>query len=225
MSRFDAITRAFLHYLYADDHFRPPVGNFLRSPRARIGGIAVTEAELGEVLAVLRRHELIATSGVETRAGMPAHAGLTGSGLLCVNEHDGDVGSWAGGGAVLTAEAASGAEQSGVGDGQIVEPRRSPERTTPAHPLAGLVRVARVLLLTLPAVRAVDDESEDGVQRTASRLLQAAHEPDPDLLQVRALAQRLRTELTTGPAASTLGVVLLDSLDEALHESQLEAPE
>lgn len=219
MSRFDAITRAFLHYLYADDHFRPPVTRFLRSPRARVGGVAVTEAELGEVLAVLRRHELVATSGVENRAGVPAHAGLTGSGLLCVTEHDGDVRSWSGGGAVLTAE-----DEPAVGTGQIVEPRRSPEQPVRAHPLAGLVRVARVLLLTLPAVRAVD-ESDDRVQQTASRLLQAAHEPDPDLPRIRALAQRLRAELTTGPAANTLGVVLLDSLDEALHESELEPPD
>lgn len=221
MSRFDAITRAFLHYLYADEHFRPPVAHFLRSSRSRIGGVAVTEAELGEVLAVLRRHELIATSGVETRAGIPAHAGLTGSGLLCVTDHDGDLKSWAGESSVLTAEEPETPE---VGSGEIVEPRRSPEHTTRAHPLAGLVRVARVLLLTLPSVHAVD-EANSGVQQTASRLLGAAHEADPDLAHVHALARQLRTELTTGPAAHTLGVVLLDSLDEAVRESELAAPE
>ena len=223
MSRFDAITRAFLHYLYADDHFRPPVSEFLRGPHSRIGGVPVTEAELGEVLAVLRRHELIATSGVETRAGIPAHAGLTGSGLLCVNEHDGDLPSWTGRTSLMTLDEDAPAAVPNTGDGTVVEPRRSPEQTTRAHPLAGLVRVARVLLLTLPAVRAVDD-TDSTVQRTASRLLDAAYEPEPDPHRVHALARRLRTELTTGPAASTLGVVLLDSLDEALRESDLEPP-
>lgn len=223
MSRFEAITRAFLHYLYADDHFRPPVGDFLRSPRARIGGLAVTEAELSEVLARLRRHQLIATSGVETRTGIPAHAGLTGSGLLCVDEHDGDVQSWSGRSSLLTLEEDEPALAPNTGDGTVVEPRRSPEQTTRAHPLAGLVRVARVLLLTLPAVRA-SDETDTDVQQTATRLLNASYEREPDGHRIHALACRLRTELSTGPMANTLGVVLLDSLDEALRESELEEP-
>ena len=63
------------------------------------------------------------------------------------------------------------------------------------------------------------------MQRAAGQLLHAAHEANPDLEHVRALAHHLRTELTSGPAAHTLGAVLLDSLDEAVRESELEPPE
>ena len=84
----------------------------------------------------------------------------------------------------------------------------------------GIIRVCRVLLLALPSVQATRAEDESAGQ-AASRLLEAARAPDPDPRRVRLLAQNLRLELTTGPVANTLGVVLLDGLDEAIREAGL----
>ncbi|WP_243795442.1 hypothetical protein [Saccharopolyspora gloriosae] len=211
LPRIDTVAREFLRYLYAEDHFRPEVAAFLHSAQADVLAPPPDHDELAEVVGSLRGEELVAT-GTEHADGLPLRAGLTGSGLICVSEHDGDLRAWreSAGVAVLTARAPT-----------VVAPRESAEPTTvPPDSLDGIARVAKVCLLALPTVHARYGEDEL-VQRTAQRLWEAARSARPDPRRVRLLASKLRGELATGSMANTLGVVLLDSLDEAVREAQL----
>lgn len=220
MTRFDAITSAFLRYLYEDNHFRPPVAAFFSSRHAETDP-PVTIEELHRVMTALVHHELISTGDPDAETGIPARAGLTGAGLICVDHYDGDVEQWAG----LPPSALPRDCRQPVparSDGEIVAPRSAPEQSEERHhALAGLMRVARVLLLTLPSVHTADAPTT-GVHQAATRLLDCADAPDPDAWKARQLAQELRDELATGPVANTLGVVLLDGLDDALRETDLQ---
>ena len=220
MTRFDAITSAFLRYLYEDNHFRPPVAGFFDSQHAATDPRVAIE-ELHRVMTALVHHELIVTGDPDPETGIPERAGLTGAGLICVDHHDADVEQWAG----LPPSALPRdcgeltPERSG---GEIVQPRSAPEQPEQRrHALAGLVRVARVLLLTLPSVH-TGDISATEVHQAAKQLLDCAATADPNAWEARQLAQRLRDELATGPVANTLGVVLLDGLDDALRETDLQ---
>lgn len=103
----------------------------------------------------------------------------------------------------------------------VIHPRPATEPTTvPRDSLHGIARVARVCLLALPTVHARYGEDEL-VHRTARQLFDATRTTHPDPRRIRHLTTRLRTELSTGTIANTLGVVLLDSLDEAVREAQL----
>jgi hypothetical protein len=210
VSRLESIARAFLRYLYEDDRFRPEVAGFFDSPAAETAALQPSWAELADVVQSLREHELIATSGTG-QLGAPARAGLTGSGLICAGRHGGDVSSWARAQAVAVLD------------------DRPPEPVVPTQPgpvpsaeldFTGLTRVAKVVLLALPTVHARYGDTVE-IELTARRLCEAVRKEQPDLRRVRLLAYRLRTELATGSVANTLGVVLLDGLDEALAESGL----
>ncbi len=220
MTRFDAITSGFLHYLYEDNHFRPPVSAFLSSRHADTDP-PVTVEELHRVMTALVHHELIATGDPDPETGIPARAGLTGAGLICVDHHGGDVEQWAGfPPSALPRDYRR--HEPARSDGKIVAPRSAPEQSEQRHhALAGLVRVARVLLLTLPSVHTADAPATE-VHQAATRLLGCADTPDADAWQARQLARELREELATGPVANTLGVVLLDGLDDALRETDLQ---
>jgi hypothetical protein len=209
VSRLESIARAFLRYLYEDNRFRPEVADFFDSPAVEATALQPSWAELASVLQTLREHELIATSGVGQR-GTPARAGLTGSGLICAGRHGGDVGSW------------SRAQAVAVLDEEPAEPvvPTQPGRSSEVLDLTGLTRVAKVVLLALPTVHARYGDTAE-IELTARRLCEAARQDHPDRRRVRLLAYRLRTELASGSVANTLGVVLLDGLDEALTESGL----
>ncbi|WP_338596137.1 hypothetical protein [Saccharopolyspora sp. SCSIO 74807] len=209
MPRTDTIARAFLNYLYDEDDFRPEVAGFLASAHAGSVIPPPQRAELVEVVRLLQTRELVAT-GRESAEGLPLRAGLTGSGLICVSDHGGDVASWDGAAPVAVAEPP-----------EVVPPRSPAEPpTVPRESLEGIARVARVALLALPTVHARYGEAE-AVQRVANGLWEATRAPRPDPRRVRLLAAKLRSELGTGSMANTLGVVLMDSLDEALREAQL----
>ncbi|MBB5158376.1 hypothetical protein [Saccharopolyspora phatthalungensis] len=211
MSRLESIARAFLRYLYEDDRFRPEVAGFFDSPAAEAAALQPSWAELADVLRNLREHELIATSGTGQQ-GAPARAGLTGSGLICAGRHGGDVSSWA--------RAQSVAVLDERPPHPVVPTQAAP--TSPAGPdFTGLTRVAKVVLLALPTVHARYGDTVE-IELIARRLCEAARQDRPDPHRVRPLAYRLRSELATGSVAKTLGVVLLDGLDEALAESGLE---
>ncbi|WP_344927572.1 hypothetical protein [Saccharopolyspora gregorii] len=213
MPRIDAVAREFLRYLYAEDHFRPEVAAFLHSPHARTLTPPPDHTELAEALDSLRHHQLVAT-GREHTDGLPHRAGLTGTGLICVSEHDGDLPAWrrTRTTTVLTAPPPP---------PHVISPRPAAEPTTvPTDSLHGIARVARVCLLALPTVHARYGE-HDRVQHTARQLFDATRSPHPDPRRIRSLTTELRTHLSTGTIANTLGVVLLDSLDEAIREAQL----
>jgi hypothetical protein len=230
LSRLDTIARAFLRYLYEENQFRPEVAGFLDSPHARAQTPPITHAELAPVLARLRGYELIATSS-GTSEGIPSRAGLTGAGLICVGNHGGDVEAWKreqtpASVAVLTQpERRSSPERRAKFDTQpivTIVPAQARDRTVArAVTYAGLSRVANVVLLTLPTVQARYDEEDELIQQTAEKLLDATRRSNPDPGHVQKLALQLRTQLITGSVANTLGVVLLDGLDEALRESRL----
>ncbi|MGP4018971.1 hypothetical protein [Saccharopolyspora sp. 5N708] len=207
MSRLESVARAFLRYLYEDNRFRPEVADFFDSPAVEATALQPSWAELTNVLQTLREHELIATSGVGQQ-GAPARAGLTGSGLICAGRHGGDIGSWSRAQAVAVLD----------------EPPEPLVPTQPGPPavldLTGVTRVAKVVLLALPTVHARYGDTVE-IELTARRLCDAARQDNPDRRRVRLLAYRLRGELATGSVANTLGVVLLDGLDEALTESGL----
>lgn len=213
MSRLDDLARAFLRYLYDDDHFRPHVADFLPSSYARALNPPAGEAELGQVLSWLRTNELVATSGGSAGA-LPARAGLTGSGLICAGYHGADVNAW-------SQEQASVVLAEPEAPEALVPQQATSERTLDTRPtFTGLARVARVALLTLPTVHARYEE-DALVQITAEQLLHATREAEPDAQRIRDLAHSLRDQLNTGSVANTLGVVLLDGLDEAMQESRL----
>ncbi|MFR9729762.1 hypothetical protein ACL03H_11080 [Saccharopolyspora sp. MS10] len=213
MPRTDTIAREFLRYLYAEDHFRPEVAAFLRSARALALAPPPHAGELAAALALLRHHHLVATTG-DPDDELPHRAGLTGSGLICVSEHDADPRAWRDSTRLDPSPAPP----------TVIGPRHSAEPTTvPPDALDGIARVARVCLLALPTVHARYGEDEQ-VQRTARALWAAARTSRPDPRRVRHLAARLRAELTTGSMANTLGIVLLDGLDEAVREAQLPDP-
>ncbi|SDW95292.1 hypothetical protein SAMN05216215_1006174 [Saccharopolyspora shandongensis] len=210
MSRLESIARAFLRYLYEDDRFRPEIADFFNSPAAVAAALQPSWAELADVVQTLREHELIATSGTGWQ-GAPARAGLTGSGLICAGRHGGDIGSWAR------------AQSVAVLDERPADPV-VPAQPTPAPParldFTGLARVAKVVLLALPTVHARYGDTVE-IELIARRLCEAVRQDRPDPRRVRLLAFRLRSELASGSVANTLGVVLLDGLDEALAESGL----
>lgn len=234
MSRLDDIAGAFLRYLYQSSQYRPEVAGFLAGPYADGIDPPVTVDELSRVLTWLRSCELVAASDTPVE-DLPLRAGLTGSGLICAGPYQGDVHAWRGAGprtAVLVEQHDD--EHRGRSDapeerdetvqedhgGEIISPRQAPETTTRSHPelsLDALGRVARVLLLTLPSI---DDEQipDQRVRRLAHDLLSESRSAEPDEERVRALATTLRSEISTGPVAGTLGVVLLDGIDEALGE-------
>ncbi|GAA2794254.1 hypothetical protein [Saccharopolyspora taberi] len=203
MSRLEMIARAFLRYLYKDPHFRPEVSGFLADPGLVV---PVGRDEFAQVVDALRGQELITTSGEEA-GGVPARAGLTGSGLICAGHHDGDIAAW------MNARAAPLA---------VLEdepPVVIPEQPRPAD-FTGLARVARVVLLTLPTVQERRGGG-DRVERAARELWETARLPRPDPAEVRELARALRGELVGGPVAHTLGVVLVDGLDEEMARAGL----
>ncbi|GAA0529248.1 hypothetical protein GCM10011581_30410 [Saccharopolyspora subtropica] len=207
MSRFEAIARAFLRYLYEDHRFRPEVADFFDSPAAEAAALEPSWAEVADVVRTLREQELIATSGTGPQ-GAPARAGLTGSGLICAGRHGGDRHSWARSVAVL--------EQ--APPEPTVPPQPAPVDDGPSY--AGLARVAKVVLLALPTVHARYGDTVQ-IERTAHLLCEEIRRQRPDPRRVRLVAMRLRSELATGSVANTLGVVLLDGLDEAMVESGL----
>ncbi|MGI8313096.1 hypothetical protein [Saccharopolyspora hattusasensis] len=209
MSRLESLARAFLRYLYEDDRFRPEVAGFFDSPAAEAAALQPSWAELAEVVRTLREQELIATSGTGQQ-GAPARAGLTGSGLICAGRHGGDIGSWARAQSVTVLDEPP---------APVVPAQPSPA-PAPRPDFTGLTRVAKVVLLTLPTVHARYGETAE-IELIARRLREAARQDRPDPRRVRLLAYRLRSELATGSVSNTLGVVLLDGLDEALAESGL----
>ncbi|WP_190813356.1 hypothetical protein [Saccharopolyspora pogona] len=209
MSRLESLARAFLRYLYEDDRFRPEVAGFFDSPAAEAAALQPSWAELAEVVRTLREQELIATSGTGQQ-GAPARAGLTGSGLICAGRHGGDTGSWARAQSVAVLDEPP---------APVVPAQPSPA-PAPSPDFTGLTRVAKVVLLTLPTVHARYGDTAE-IELIARRLREAARQDRPDPRRVRLLAYRLRSELATGSVANTLGVVLLDGLDEALAESGL----
>ncbi len=221
MSRLDAITGAFLRYLYRSDQFRPEVSGFLAGPHADEIDPPVTVDELSRALTWLRSCELVAATGTPVE-DLPVRAGLTGAGLICAGPYHGDVRAWhaeRSPSKVLVEEREGGGRRDDAA-GEVVRPREAPESTSAAEPnvsLPDLARVARVLLLTLPSL---DDGHTDDqrVRRLAQSLLSEARRPDPDTPRARQLARMLRAELHSGPVAGTLGVVLLDGLDDALGD-------
>ena len=64
----------------------------------------------------------------------------------------------------------------------------------------------------------VDGETVE-IEWTARELCEVTQQERPDPRRVRLLARGLRATLTTGTVANTLGVVLLDGLDEAMQEA------
>lgn len=213
MPRTDAIARALLRYLYDADQFRPQVAAFLDSAHAAELDPPPAHGELGAALEMLSHRELVAT-GHQQNGGLPERAGLTGSGMICVNRHDGD----------LEQTERDTAEPAPAEPPAVIEPRVPAEPTTvPRSSLDGIARVARVALLALPTVHARYGE-EELVQRTAHNLYEATRTHRPDPRRVRSLAAKLRGELSSGSMANTLGVVLLDSLDEAVREAQIPGP-
>lgn len=220
MSRIDEITRSYLRFLYASSQFRPKVESFLRGADATVDGLAATAEELTLVLTRLRGHNLVATSSTVVH-GLPERVGLTGTGLICAGEYDGDLRAWQEGvssrGTVLDTvfrPRSPGPHAAGRPTTVLVSAHRPEPLRLP--PTAGLVRVARVLLLTLPSVQR-DQKQCDTLRKVAEPLL-ATVGADGQPEDIRALARSLRTELTNGPVAETLGVVLLDGLDEAITE-------
>lgn len=209
MSRLESLARAFLRYLYEDDRFRPEVAGFFDSPAAEAAALQPSWAELAEVVRTLREQELIATSGTGQQ-GAPARAGLTGSGLICAGRHDGDISSWARAQSVAVLDERP---------SPVVPAQPSPAPAT-SPDFTGLTRVAKVVLLALPTVHARYGDTVE-IELIARRLCEAVRQDRPDPRRVRLLAYRLRSELATGSVANTLGVVLLDGLDEALAESGL----
>lgn len=219
MSRNDAITRAFLRYLYEENHFRPAVEGFFASSHARAQRPPVTEQELVGVLSALRACKLIATSG-ETHTSVPARAGLTGSGLICAGHHGGDVSAWKRDqkpAAAGTREHPPAPREQPQEEISVVAPRQSPE---PRHDYDGMTRVCRVLLLALPSVQPATGDFAFAAH-AAEKLLAAIRSPRNDTHKISLLARNLRMELATGPLAGTLGAVLLDGFDEALREADL----
>ncbi|MER7011751.1 hypothetical protein ABT324_10020 [Saccharopolyspora sp. NPDC000359] len=214
MSRLESIARAFLRYLYEDHRFRPEVVDFFDSPAAEAAAVQPSWTELADVLEELRERELIATSGVG-QLGTPTRAGLTGSGLICVGRHGGDITSWARSQSVAVLDTPA--------DAVVPQARSAVESAPRRIDCSGLNRVAKVVLLTLPTVHARYGDTV-AIESTAQRLCEATRQEQPDPERVRALAQRLRTDLSTRSVANTLGVVLLDGLDEALAESGLAEP-
>lgn len=213
-SRVRVIARGLLRYLYGSTSFRPSVAGFWESGYLPVDDSPVTEEELARVIAGLQRQGLVVTGTREGANGdVSVRAGLTGAGLICAGDHDGDVQRW----------------QQAVSANPLDEPERDVcskrgesagdavgrNKTARGPQFAGLARVARVLLLALPCV-SVAERDQNGVERAASALLEAAQQPEPDTPTVRKLAAQLREGLTTGPLAATLGVVLLDGLEEAL---------
>ncbi|MER7083044.1 hypothetical protein SAMN02982929_01358 [Saccharopolyspora kobensis] len=211
MSRLESIARAFLRYLYEDHRFRPEVADFFDSAAAEAAAVQPSWAELADVLEALRERELIATSG-EGRLGTPARAGLTGSGLICAGRHGGDITSWSRSQSVAVLDAPA--------EAAVPQARSATEEAPHRIDYSGLTRVAKVVLLALPTVHARYGDTVE-IESTARRLCEATRQDRPDAGRVRTLAQRLRTDLATGSVANTLGVVLLDGLDEALDESGL----
>ncbi|QUH02996.1 hypothetical protein HUO13_21185 [Saccharopolyspora erythraea] len=209
MSRSETIARAFLRYLYEDSHFRPEVAGFLDGPGPQAD---ISHDEFAAIVESLREKELIATSGPDAE-GLPRRAGLTGSGLICAGHHDGDVEAW------------TRAREAPVGVLEQPEPSEPVIPSQAAPPtradFAGLARVARVVLLTLPTVQARSGDG-DLVEHTARQLWECARRPDPDARRVRLFARRLREELRTGPVADTLGIVLLDGLDEEMAQAGID---
>ncbi|GAA4616679.1 hypothetical protein [Saccharopolyspora hordei] len=212
MSRLDSIARAFLRYLYEDHRFRPEVADFFDSPAAKAAAVQPSWSELADVVEELRERDLVATSGVGHR-GAPARAGLTGSGLICAGRHGGDISSWARSNSVAVLDDPP--------ENAVPRARSSVETAPRRVDCSGLTRVARVVLLTLPTVHARYGDTVE-IEATARELRDAAQQQTPDTDRVRSLARRLRTELATGSVANTLGVVLLDGLDEAIAESGLD---
>lgn len=230
MTRLETIAAAFLRYLYDDSHFRPEVSGFLSSPHAHEITPPVSSGEFDHVLRRLLDRELIAAPR-DTAEEIPARAGLTGFGLICVDHFGGDVVAWAqqqdSSVAVLPDDAPPERtphvrSEPGPQPVPIMVPPRGGPRTTPTPeaPLSGLTRVARVILLTLPTVQVRHGET-DATEQTAQNLLAAIRQPHPDPRRIRLLTRKLRHELAHGPVANTLGAVLLDSLDEAIRESDL----
>lgn len=221
MPRTDAIARAFLRYLYEADRFRPEVAAFLDSPHAAALAPPPERAELTEAVQVLTDRELISPGHEQVPGGLPLRAGLTGSGLICVNKHDGDLVRWDLADQDLALQDSDRPETAGPRPvWEVVDPEPA---TVPRDSLDGLARVARVALLALPTVHARYGE-EELVQRTARNLWEATRAHRPDAGRVRTLAAKLRGELSSGSMANTLGVVLLDSLDEAVREAQIPGP-
>ncbi|GAB3291085.1 hypothetical protein [Parasphingorhabdus pacifica] len=229
MSRLETIANAFLRFLYDDNRFRPEVATFLSSPHARSLSPPITGAEFDQVLRGLRNRELISTPRSDD-TDVPSRAGLTGFGLICVDHYGGDVAAWARSQSspVTVLEQDSTAERgpNTTPDARdqpvpvMVPPKKPVEAGDTPATLTGLVRVARVALLTLPTVHARYGETEV-IEQTARNLLEAAQQPEPERRRVRLLANELRSALMSGSVANTLGVVLMDSLDEAIEEGGL----
>ncbi|QGK70075.1 hypothetical protein GIY23_11560 [Allosaccharopolyspora coralli] len=220
MSRPDDVTRAFLRFLYVNPRFRPSIDGFLRGADATVDGVVVTGDELHRVLTRLLGHNLVATSGTVVD-GLPERVGLTGAGLICAGQFDGDVRAWQEHASmrvtVLDSAGALGPPVLGPAPPAV---RIPVPRTEP--PTAGLARVARVLLLTLPSVRR--DQEQCAPLRTLAERLLATIEAGGPTSEIRTRANRFRIELVSGPVAETLGVVLVDGLDEAIAEWERPCP-
>ncbi len=210
-----------LRWIYASPSLRPDPMGFLESPHARGEHWSATATDLGPVVAWLTSLELVTTRSASWDSGVPSRVGLTGSGLMCAGHFDGDVLAWQ----------ASDPSPNHVRSepsrarADVPEPRGrtrgaegegSDAQQVSPGPIAGLARVARVVLLSLPVVCLDEDEG--------ARITQAARtviaEAGADKVSPRALqraGKQLRDELARSSASQTLGVVLVDGLDDELR--------
>ncbi len=217
MFRPDDVMRAFLRFLYTNPRFRPTVAGFFQDTDATVDGVSVTAEELEPVLTRLCGHGLVAASTTVVD-GLPERVGLTGAGLICAGEYDGDLRAWKEQASphapvLETASVPRSPEPPVLGPvpPAVLVPARRTE-----SPTAGLARVTRVLLLTLPSVQRDQTQCET-LRSVAERLLTTLKTGGPPE-ELRTLTNRVRTELVNGPVAETLGVVLLDGLDEEIAE-------
>lgn len=223
MSRPDDVTRAFLRHLYATPRFRPTVADFFRETDAMVDGVTVTVEELERVLTRLCGHGLVAVSNTVVD-GLPERVGLTGAGLICAGEYDGDLRTWQEHGSARasmldTTSGPSPPEPTALGP---VPPAVLVPVPRPGPATAGLARVTQVLLLTLPSVQR--DQTQCDTLRTLAEQLLTTIKIGGESEEIRTLTNRVRTEFVNGPVAETLGVVLVDGLDEAIAEWEGSAP-
>lgn len=224
-TRFRMIAVGLLRWLYESTDLRPDPTGYFESPHARGEQWSATPEDLGPVVAWLTSLELVTTRAASWDRGIPSRVGLTGSGLLCAGNFNGDVRAW-------QASEPSGTVGPRVAERSVPTPRgRNAEATVlgsdpevsdaPTHtvvptPIAGLVRVARVVLLALPAVCLVE-EDEQRIAEAAKKLLAAAEAEKIAPRTVRRFAEQLREGLVGSSASQTLGVVLVDGLDDELR--------
>lgn len=212
VNRLALIRPKFLNWLggHTDRYMEPT--EFLLPEPPSVAGAAVTEAEVATVVSNAVSRQLI-EGPTRWGAELPWRVRLTREGLICVQEHAGDVDAWENRGSrAFTLDFST----TVTGDHNAVTAHSPHGSATSTHIDTGeAANAVRQLLEALPILPGTEEQSAD-LRETAEELLAEVEGENPQPGRLTALGRKVLDGLAAVPG-STLAPLLVEAVKRAFH--------